>query len=246
MQIFKIKTRKFLPPKDSLYQLLDRHLPKLKDRDIVLITSKVLAIHQGRCVKIQTDTIEEKNRLIMKEADWYVPQKKRPGQHWHLTIKNNTLIADAGIDKSNGKGYYILWPKNLNKLLKTIWKYLRKKYRLKKLAVIAIDSHLVPLRAGTVGISTGFYGLKPLVDYRGQPDIFGKKLEVTKANMVDGLAAIGNLLMGEGREQTPIVIARGLNNIKFTNKNTSRKLLIEPKLDVFAPLLKVYRKNPKK
>lgn len=243
MQFITIKTRPLLPPKDDLYKVMDKSLPKLKDGDILVITSKVLAIHQGRCVPIVDESIKEKERLIMKEADWYIPLKEVPGKHAFLTIKNNTLIASAGIDKSNGNGYYILWPKNLQKLIKEIRSYLKKKFRLKKLAIIVVDSHLMPLHAGTIGIAIGFYGMKPLIDYRGKPDIFGRKLKVTRANIIDSLAAISTLLMGESRERTPMLIIRGLEFIEFTNRNTVKKLLIHPRADVYRPLLAIYRKT---
>ncbi len=246
MQFLPIKTRPFLPPKDDIYDLLNSFLPPLRNGDVLIITSKVLGIHQGRCVKIQKDTLEERNSLIMQEADWYVPPQKRKGLHWHLTIKDYTLIADAGIDRSNGRGYYILWPRNTKKLIREIRTFLKKKFRLKKLGVIVIDSHLVPLRAGTMGISTGFYGFAPLVDYRGTPDVFGRKLKYTRANIVDPLAAISSLLIGEGNEQTPMLLIRGLKFIKFTDHDTTRQLVYPPHIDIYRPLLQVYRRNKKR
>ena len=246
MQFIPIKTRKFLPPKDDIYDLFENYLPRLREGDVLVITSKILGIHEGRCVKIETDTPAERNKLIMQEADWYVPAEKRKGLHWHLTIKDYTLIADAGIDRSNGRGYYILWPKNTKKLLREIRAFLKKKYQIKKLGLIAIDSHLIPLRAGTVGISTGFFGLKPWKDYRGKPDIFGRRLKYTRANIVDPLAAICALLMGEGNEQSPILLARGLKFVKFTNQDMARDLLYPPHKDIYKPLLKVYQRNKKR
>src|SRR5262249_25061801 len=159
-----IKTRPLRPPQDSLYPILDRYLPRLLEGDILVITSKVLGIHQGRSVKIQTDTTSERNALIMQEADWYIPPERRKNMHWHLTIKDYRLNADAGIDRSNRQGYYLLWPKHTVKLLREIRSYLKKKFHLKKLGVMAVDSHLIPLRAGTMGISTGFFGFEPLRD----------------------------------------------------------------------------------
>lgn len=246
MQFIPIKTRKFLPPKDDIYDLFENYLPRLREGDVLVITSKILGIHEGRCVKIETDTPAERNKLIMQEADWYVPAEKRKGLHWHLTIKDYTLIADAGIDRSNGRGYYILWPKNTKKLLREIRAFLKKKYQIKKLGLIAIDSHLIPLRAGTVGISTGFFGFKPWKDYRGKPDIFGRRLKYTRANIVDPLAAICALLMGEGNEQSPILLVRGLNFVKFTNHDMTRDLFYPPHMDIYKPLLKVYQRNKKR
>lgn len=246
MKFIPIKTRPLLPPQDSIYPVLDKYLPKLQEQDILVITSKVLGIHEGRCFKIQSDTPEERNRLIMQEADWYIPPQKRKNMHWHLTIKDFTLNADAGIDRSNGRGYYILWPKNTIKLIREIRAYLKKKFKLGKLGVIAVDSHLIPLRAGTMGISTGFYGFHPLVDYRGKPDIFGRKLKYTRANIVDSIAAASSLLMGEGNEQTPLLLVREAKFIKFTNSNTTKKLVYAPQHDIYKPLLKVYKPNRKR
>src|SRR5258708_22706784 len=202
MQFIKVKTRTFLPPKDDIFNLLDEHLPKLKEGDVLLITSKVLAIHQGRCVKSRVG--DGKSSLITKEADYILPKRSIVGSDIYLTIKDHTLIPSAGIDESNGKGYYILWPKNTNLLCKQICTYLKKKHGLKKLAVVATDSHTTPLRWGVSGISIGFYGLEPVYDYRGKKDIFGRKLKYTQANIVDALSSMAVLLMGDGAEKMPM------------------------------------------
>ena len=235
MKFIPVKTRKILPPKDDLYAVLDASLPKLREGDVVFITSKVLAIHQGRCTKIGKGV--NKKNLIKSEADAFIEDKN---SYWDfiLTIKDSTLIPSAGIDESNGNGYYILWPKNTNKLLKEIRDYLKKKFKIKKLALVATDSHAVPLRWGVSGISTGFYGMEPLWDRRGASDVFGRKLEYTKVNVPDALAATAVLLMGEAGERTPVVILRGAQRIQFTNKSTWHKITIRPEKDIYAPLLR--------
>jgi F420-0:gamma-glutamyl ligase len=158
MKFLPIKTRQLLPPKENIYKILDKHLPKLKEGDVLLIASKILALHQGRCIKVSD---VEKSALIKKEADYLLPKHKIKGSDIILTIKDSTLIPSAGIDESNGNGYYILWPKNTNQLCKKICGYLKKKFKIKKLAVIATDSHTTPLRWGTMGISIGFFGIEP-------------------------------------------------------------------------------------
>ena len=172
MEFIPIKTRAFLPPKDNIYELLDTFLAELSEGDILLVTSKILAIHQGRCVKI-TDTLD-KDALIMQEAEKHIPRARVPQEHVILTIKQNTLIPSAGIDESNANGFYVLWPVNSNEAAREIWEYARKKWRIAKLAVIITDSHTIPLRYGVLGISIGFFGLRPLKDYRGTLDIFGR------------------------------------------------------------------------
>jgi len=241
MQFIKIKTRKFLPPRDDLFKLTDNSLPKLKEGDILFITSKILGIHQGRTLKIEKTS--DKAQVIRQEADAYLSKHKVAGHNFILTIKDHTLIPSAGLDESNGNGYYILWPKNTQKLLKEIWVCLRKKYRIKNLGIVATDSHAIPLRWGTQGISIGFYGFKPLKDYRGKKDIFGRKLKYTQSNIVDSLSAAAVLFMGEGKEKTPMLIARGLNFVEFTQKDLYKTLVIDPKHDIYAPLLKPFAKK---
>jgi len=237
MKLIKVKTRRLLPPRDDIYPILNKYLPKLKEGDVLLITSKILAIHQGRCVGISET---RKSDLIDQEADYSLPAYTVGGSEIILTIKDNILIPSAGIDESNGNGYFILWPKNTNRLCKEICTHLKKKNKIKKLAVIATDSHTTPLRWGTSGISIGFYGLSPTFDYRGKKDIFGRKLKYTQSNILDSLAAMGVLLMGEGAEKVPIIIIRNANFIKFTTKPTHKNFLIPPKKDLYYPLLKIF------
>lgn len=240
MRFIKVRTRKILPPKDNLYAVFEESLPRLREGDVVVITSKVVAIHQGQCILI-SDKIS-KNKLIEQEAELLIPRYEINGHGYTLTIKNYTLIASAGIDESNANGYYILWPKHPEKAARELCLYLKKKYGLKKLAVIITDSHITPLHLGTTGVAIGFFGLVPLRDYRKKPDIFGRKLKVTRSNLVDGLAAAAVLCMGEGKEQTPIVVVRNCAEIKFTNKTTFQDLVIKPEEDLYYPLLKHFKK----
>ncbi len=238
MKVIPVKTRVIYPPKDDIYSVIDQFCPKLKEGDIFIITSKVLAIHQGRCLPV--NEVKSKDDLVKKEADVFIPREECPGKYVILAIKKNTLLPSAGVDESNANGHYILWPKNPEREAKLICRYLKKKFSLKKLAVIVTDSHCVPLRRGTMGISIGFYGLKPLKDYRGKKDIFGRVLKMTQVNITDALAAIGVLAMGEGSERIPIAIVRGADFVKFTNKETYKDLLIPRKEDIFYPLLKKF------
>jgi F420-0:gamma-glutamyl ligase len=160
-------------------------------------------------------------------------------------LKDNTLIPSAGIDESNANGYYILWPRNSHKEAKNICNYLKKKFSIKDLAVIITDSHTSPMRYGTTGISIGFYGLEPLKNYINEKDIFDRTIKMTQSNVVDALAVIGVLSMGEGNEQTPMAIISNAAFVKFTNEETYQELLIPAKEDIYYPLLNNFYKNEK-
>ena len=235
MQLLPIKTRAFLPPRDDIYKLMSDHLPSLAEGDILIVTSKIVAIHQGRCVKISKQT---KKQLALEEADFFLPGKNK---YSFLTIKDNAILSSAGIDSSNGRGYYILSPKNPDQAVRDIWKFLKKKFKLKNLGIIITDSHSIPLHHGTLGISIGFCGFMPLRDFTGGKSVFGAKLKTARSNIVDALAAAGTLLMGEGGQKTPLVIARGVT-ATFTDKNTQRELITDANEDIYRPFLKLFRK----
>lgn len=239
MRPIPIKTRKFLPPRDDIYDLLKTSLPKLREGDVLFVTSKIVAIHQGRCVKIEPGV--DKDKLIIREAEKYLSRARVPKGYAVLTLKGHTLIPSAGIDESNSNGYYILWPKKPHEAAREICQFLKRKFKLKKLAVVITDSHTFPLRYGVMGISIGFFGLRPLLDLRGQTDIFGRKLKITRVNVVDALAAFAVLLMGEAAEQTPMLVLRGVGLVKFTNRDSYSGLNIPARTDLYYPLLKVFK-----
>ncbi len=243
MEFIPLKTRAMMPPRDDLYEVLDASLPRLREGDVLFVASKVVAIHQGRCVKILPPGTPgargQKARLIKEESEWYARSHLRSWPDLYLSIKESTLIANAGIDESNANGHYILWPRRAPAAAKAIRHYLRKESGVKKLAVVIVDSHILPLRHGTVGISLGSAGMEPLYDYRGTPDLFGRTIRHTAKNVVDPLAAMAVALMGEGNERTPLLLLRGAGAgglVTFTDRDVSRKIAVQPKDDLYAPL----------
>lgn len=240
MIIKAIRTRKFLPPKDDLWEFLSENIKTLKEDSVVAVTSKVVSIGEGRCIPLEK--YKTKDELAIKEADKYLPRDLAPHGLVMHTIKNNMMIASAGIDESNALDHYILWPKDPYLSAEKIWKFLKNKFKLKNLGVIITDSRLVPLRRGVVGIAISFFGFKPLKDYRGKRDIFGREFKMETSNLPDSLATAAILEMGEGNEQSPIAIITELPYLEFTNHLPSDlpsdySFTIPEKEDIFYPLL---------
>lgn len=238
MNIKPVKTRILNPPKDDLLQIIRASVKSLKEKSIVVITSKVVAIWEGRCLPMANHT---KDDLTIQEADFYLPRSAVPGAWCMHTLKNNVFIPSAGIDESNADGYYILWPKDSQKSAKKLWSWLKKKYQVKDLGVIITDSHTIPLRRGVLGISLGHYGFNPLKDYRGKKDLFGRPFKMAQTNIADGLAAAAVTIMGEGSECTPICIIENIPWVKFVSSPVKSKLPfssfeIKTKEDMYYPL----------
>ena len=238
MKIKPIKTHKILPFKESLFEILDRYVVLMPEKSILVITSKIVAVCEGRVVKISE---AEKHNLIKKEAEFYLPpEANRYGMS--LTIKRNVLAVTAGIDESNGNGYYILWPNDPQKSANGVRHYLEERFGSKDFGVIITDSKTTPLRWGVTGIAIAHSGFEALNNYIGKPDIFGRKLKVTKVNVMDGLAAAAVLVMGEGNEQTPLAVIDDLLFVNFTGGDPSEEELkglhISIDEDIYGALLR--------
>lgn len=227
MKVKAIKTRVFLPPKDDLYSFLKESLSriKIKEQSIIVITSKIVAIGEGQCVKITKTS--NKPALIKQQADFYIDKNKVHGKISTLTIKDNILISSSGIDESNGNGYYVLWPKKPFASAKKIYAFIKKEYKLKNFGIIISDSHKIPLRSGIMGIGLAYHGFYPLRDYRGKKDIFGREIKFSQTNIVDSLATAAVFDMGEGAEHMPLAIIENARDIRFTNMDFSKKDLLK-------------------
>jgi len=240
MKIKPVKTRVFLPPKDDLFSLIRESLTDLKENSVIVFTSKIISIWEGRCIR--KDLIKNKEELIKKETNIYL---KRGNSF--ISIIHNALFPFAGIDESNANEYYILLPKHPFLSARKIYYFIKATYKLKKFGIIISDSHTLPLRKGTIGISLGYWGIKPLRDYRGVEDIFGRKLKITQLNIVDSLAGVANLVMGEGKEKTPIVVIEDLRRIEFKESaGRFNSLKISRKKDIYQPLLSVFENGKDK
>jgi putative folate metabolism gamma-glutamate ligase len=237
MKIKSIKTHKITTEDKNILDVVDKYVTELKEGSMVAVTSKVIAICEGRVVKVESG---DKDKLIKQEAQYFIPRHKNK-YHVALTVTNNLLTASAGIDESNGNGYYILWPENSFESANKIRAFLRKKFGLKNLGVIITDSKTMPLKWGVTGTAIGYSGFKSLNDLIGTEDIFGRPLVMTKVNIAENLAAAATLLMGEGSEQMPIAIAEELPFVEFVDNDPTQEeiksLKIKIEDDIYEPFL---------
>ncbi len=224
---------------EVLFDILDTYVPPLKERSILVITSKIVSLCEGRVVP-KKDVLN-KFDLIQQEADAVLKPRKDSPHKVYLTLTNNILIPSAGIDESNGNGCYILYPQDIQATASLIWHHLRKINKIKNLGILITDSHTTPLRRGVTGIALGWCGFSPLYNYIGKPDIFGHELCVTKINNLDALAASAVFIMGEGDEQTPLALITDLPRIEFLLRPPSAEEIQSMKIslqeDLYAPLL---------
>lgn len=238
MLITPTKTHKITSEDTNLFELLDKYVHDVQEKSILAITSKIVAITEGRSIPVQDS---DKDELIEQESQFYLPRNTNP-YNVSLTITRNTLVASAGIDESNADGNYILWPKDPQKTANEVRSHLSKRFELKNIGVIITDSKTTPMRWGVTAIAIAYSGFDPLKDYIGKQDLFGRKFEFEKLNIADCLASAASVVMGEGAEQTPMAIISDMPFVQFTQKNPTAKELKALKItmeeDIYGPFLK--------
>jgi len=232
MRIRAIKTRIFKPG-ENLQPFLDRYLVRPAEGDILVVTSKIVALAENRLIpKITAAT---KRKIIQQESEFRLATK-----YVYLTIKDGMVMANAGTDESNANGALILLPRDSFLAAARIRSHFRKKFRLKNLGVIITDSRCLPLRAGITGVALGYAGFRGLKDYRRRRDIFGRPFHYSRVDVADSLATAAVLLMGEGDERRPLAVISGAP-VAYTNRINKHELKIDIKDDLYGPLFRRFQ-----
>jgi coenzyme F420-0:L-glutamate ligase len=209
-------------PGDSVPELfsngLKRSQVRLKTRDVVAVSSKIVGIAEKRIRYLKSvkpgskaKSLARKYSLtaafaqaVLDEADTVVGGVEGA----LLTVKNGDAVANAGIDQKNApEGAVVLWPRNADLSAKNIRRSIRRKSG-KNVGVVIVDSRVSPLRLGTTGFAIGCAGFEPIEDLRGRVDVFGRGIEITVRAIADGIAGAAQLVMGEGSDRIPFAIVR--------------------------------------
>jgi coenzyme F420-0:L-glutamate ligase/coenzyme F420-1:gamma-L-glutamate ligase len=123
------------------------------------------------------------------------------------------VCANAGVDQSNTRGggeWLLLLPESPDVSASALRERLSARFGV-QIAMVISDSHGRPFRLGTVGVAIGSAGLPALWDLRGQPDLFGRRMQHTEVGFADELAAAAGLVSGQTAEGIPVVIVRGVS-----------------------------------
>lgn len=219
LQVLGIKTD-LVKVGDDLVQALEKGMEAagltLQDGDILVVSESTVATAEGRVILLDdvmpgdlARTLAAKYckdpqemELILRESDEILGGI--PGVV--LTLNKGFLYPNAGIDHSNAPpGYVVLFPADAQKSAKEMR---RRMAHGKRIGVIIGDSRTHPLRLGCVGVALACEGLEPVEDARGQKDLFGRELKITRKAVADNLVSAAQIVMGEGDEGIPAVIIR--------------------------------------
>jgi coenzyme F420-0:L-glutamate ligase / coenzyme F420-1:gamma-L-glutamate ligase len=210
---------------DVICALAQTHEPELLDHDVLVVAQKVVSKAEGRYVdltevkpgsealalSIEAQKDPRLVEVILAESRRVI--RHRPGV---LIVEHRLgfVVANAGVDQSNvdpskGAEPVLLLPRDPDASAQQLHERLRQQLG-KSIGVVISDSFGRAWRLGTVGVALGAAGLPSLVNLRGRPDIYGRRLRVSETGFADEIAAAASLLMGQANEATPVIVLRGL------------------------------------
>jgi coenzyme F420-0:L-glutamate ligase / coenzyme F420-1:gamma-L-glutamate ligase len=218
----------------------------LRARDVLVVAQKIVSKAEGRVVDLAT--IEPSPRALALAAE--VDRDPRlvevilsesvrvvRARRGVLIVEHRLgfIMANAGVDRSNvapadGAERVLLLPENPDGSAAALRRGLAALTGI-DVAVVINDSFGRPWRQGTAGVAIGVAGLPALVDLRGQPDLFGRSLEVSVVAFADEVAAAASLLMGQADEARPVVLIRGLS--WSAPVSTAASIIRSPSEDLF-------------
>ncbi len=207
--------------------------------DVIVIAQKIFSKAENRYVVLDT-VVPSKRALELSEKtgkDPRIVELILSESHSVLRTRKNVLVvehrlgmvlASAGIDQSNigpdrdGRERALLLPIDPDRSCSAMRDRLMARFGV-EIGVIMNDSIGRAWRNGIVGTAIGVAGVPALVDRRGAPDRFGRKLEITMIGVADEIAAAASILMGQADEGTPAVHMRGL---PYGRRDSSMRELI--------------------
>ncbi len=191
----------------------------LEGGEVLAVASKVVAYRQGRVRPVshwegaagepEARRLAErygapgwKAAAVLEEADRVL------GGHrgYLLAYRGGVAVGTAGIDRSNAPpGSVVLGPVDPDLEARRVVEWARREMGV-EVGALVVDSRLTLFRRGVLGVALGGWGIRPLRDLRGSPDIFGRPLRFTVGDVADALAAAAALVMGEAAERTPFAV----------------------------------------
>ena len=221
-----------------------------REGDVLVVAQKVVSKAEGRIVtlgevKPSTDALDfaaasgKDARIVelaMRESRAIVARDAGRGILITET-RHGFVCANSGIDTSNvpGQDAALLLPEDPDASARQIAGRIRSLEGIRRIAVVIADTFGRPWRVGQTNVAIGAAGLRPVVDYRGTRDSFGRTLRVTEIAAADEIAGAAELVMGKA-DGVPLAIVRGIDADMFgppDDPDGARALLRDRRSDLF-------------
>tara|TARA_B100001750_G_scaffold245062_1_gene263797 strand:+ start:837 stop:1595 length:759 start_codon:yes stop_codon:yes gene_type:complete len=214
----------------------------LEDRDIVVITSKVVSKSEGRVIDLATiepnafaqryaqawDKDPRVVEVVLNESKRIVRQV---GPVLITETNHGFVCANSGIDQSSSGAHdrVVLLPEDPDESARTI----RRKFRDLgfDIPVIISDTFGRPWRESQVDVAVGIAGMNPVTSYIGEVDPHGHEFLVQSLCVADEIASAAELVKGNV-SRIPAVVVRGFS-YQSDEEATMQDVLRDPQNDLF-------------
>lgn len=224
-----------------IFEAVARAGMQIREGDIFVVTQKIVskaerrmvelasvepspfacqwAAEHGKDARLVEVILRESRRIVRMERGILI-----------VETKHGFVCANAGVDASNvPEGSVTLLPEDPDESARRLQAQLEKALGV-RVGVIISDTFGRPWREAVVNVALGVAGVAPLVDYRGQPDMYGRRLQVTVVAVADELAAAAELVMGKSTG-VPVAIIQGYRY--EAREGSGRDLLRRAEQDLF-------------
>jgi coenzyme F420-0:L-glutamate ligase / coenzyme F420-1:gamma-L-glutamate ligase len=229
LELFGIEGIPVVTAGDDLAGMLAAACPDLRDGDVVVVASKVVAKAEGKVEAVDPDDPLSHKPLVERES---VRILRRRGDLIISETKHGFVCANAGIDRSNVEdGWVVLLPDDPDRSARRLRDGIRARAGV-EVAVIVSDTFGRTWRRGLTDVALGCAGIGAVLDLRGSTDTYGHELEVTVVAVVDEIAGAAELVMGKATGICAAVV-RGVDASWLRTGSVKEEIVRAPHEDLF-------------
>jgi coenzyme F420-0:L-glutamate ligase/coenzyme F420-1:gamma-L-glutamate ligase len=246
IQIFGLRKLPLVKEGDDVSDFITKAVREehvtIENGDVIVVAQKIVSKAEGGIIHLKTITPSPMAEEIAKttgkdprHVEVILQQSakiiRRKDAHLIVETKHGFVCANAGVDRSNVEDAdtVTILPVDADKSARVIRKRIRELTGA-DVGVIISDTFGRAWRIGQVNVAIGVDGLPPIVDYRGQKDMFGYVLNVTQMAAADELASAAELVMRKS-DGIPVAIVRGFEH--DPGKGSVKELIRPEKDDLF-------------
>ncbi|PYR12049.1 MAG: coenzyme F420-0:L-glutamate ligase [Acidobacteria bacterium] len=220
---------------------LERGARPLEDGDVVVIAQKIVSKAEGAVVELAcvepspvADSWAATYRKDPRMVEVVLRESRRIVRMDRGILVAETrhgfVCANAGVDASNvAPGFVTVLPEDPDASAERARVALCSRSG-RRVATIVSDTFGRPWREGVVNVALGVAGLRPLDDWRGRTDPFGRTLQSTVIAIGDELSSAAAIVMGK-TGGVPAAVVRGA--AEWCGEGSGASLVRPAAMDLF-------------
>lgn len=207
--------------------------------DVLVVAHKIVSKAEGRIRSLSEVEPSERATALAKElgkdarhVQVVLDESREVLRAAHGVLicvtRHGFVCANAGVDASNvpGDDAVVLLPSDPDGSARSLRDRLRSLVGLGP-AVVITDSFGRAWRHGQTDVAIGCAGIRPLDDWRGRTDAFGRELKATWIAIADQLAAAADLARTKDGRQ-PVTVIRGADRHVSGDDGPGAAAMIRP------------------